>query len=1186
MKQFVHLHNHSEYSLLDGFSRINEMVERAATLGQPALALTDHGNLYAAVEFFKAAQKSGIKPIIGVEAYVTTGSRFDKTNTEKFPSHITLLAQNETGYLNLLQAVSKSHRQSFYYRPRMDHELLAEHSEGVILLSGCPSSNLSQFAARDDRQEQALELIGWYKEVFGSRFYIELMRHAGVPNQDTILKNLVAWAKTTDTPMVITNDNHYVLQEQHKLQDVLTCIQTNSKINDPNRLHMEDTSFYIRSAEEMHDEWGEELPEALANTLQLAETVEFEMRFGESILPRYTPPNGMSSMDYLRKISHDGLHLRYGDQPSQALCERLDYELSVVEATNFADYFLVCNDLFKFVNEREILSAVRGSAASSLILYCLKVTQIDPIQNGLVFERFLNIERREMPDIDMDFQDDRRSEVIQYCANTYGEDHVAQIISFGTLGAKAALRDVNRALGYSVGLGDKLARLVPYSLGMTIKKAIAESPEFQGFLNKSEEAREVVQIAQGLEGSVRHTTTHAAGVVICGEPLTKYVPLQLPTDKSDNAPPTTQYSMDPIADIGLLKMDFLGLRNLTVIAQTLNMVSVASGTKMKAADIPTDDENTFKMLSKGDTYGVFQLEGDGMQRNITKLRPNSVADISAMIALYRPGPMQHIDQFVAAKHGRKTISYMHPDLVPILEETYGVIVYQDQILLIARKFGGYTLGQADVLRKAMGKKIPEIMAKERMNFVNGAVASGYTEALAERLFELIEPFAGYAFNKAHSVSYAMIAYWTAYLKRQHPVEYFAALLESYRRDQNRLTKCIWETRNSKVQLLGPDINESDIKFSVAEQPDGTRAIRFGFMAIKGVGENSIRPILEARNKGGRFESLEDFCTRAASANLTRAVLETFIKVGVFDSFGVRGAMLGVIDQIAGAIQRANADGTDQGSLFDMLDPSLKENLFKITLHETEVSLEEKLSWERELLGIEITEVQHLHKILENQARFAVTERDVREHSHGKRLRLLGVIDTLHKRTTTRKEDFLVVSVRLIDGVIEAIVWPDVLGATRNYWQPGRYLVMDGVVSESNDGKSFHVRSVEDFSLADTNTAQNGDTTPHNTESPTGSRPSISNRAAEPNHHYVGDNEPHGIELELINTEDWQAARDTLENVLAVLLRFTGDKPVILSVNVAGQEHRLTFPFIKVDPSELLQQQLSEIIGHAYIRVLV
>ena len=772
---FTHLHTHTEYSLLDGLSTIPDLVARAKALGQDALAITDHGNLHGALQFYEEARANGIKPIIGLEGYVAPGSRFDRGAASRTPFHLTLLAQNETGYRNLLKLSTASHLEGFYYRPRVDRELLEQHNEGLIALSACPSGEVMT-ALKEEREPDAREALGWYSDVFRGRYYVELQEH-GQEKFSRLNPRLVSLARDLDLPLVLTNDSHYTAPEQEHPHDVLLCIGTNSTIHETDRMKLEGGTFYLRSEEEMRALMPE-LPEASDATARIAEQVDIRLDFGRTLLPDPGIPEGMTADDYLRRLCEEGLERRYHD-PGEAQRERLHYELEVIAETGFAEYILIVRDIARFAHEQRIPMGVRGSAAASIVLYCLDVTDIEPTQYRLVFERFLNPERSEMPDVDFDFADDRREEVIRYAAERYGRDRVAQIVTFGTLGAKAAIRDSGRALGMSYGEVDRVARLVPNSLGITLKRALDEVEDLRRAAEEDEAVSELLDTARSLEGVARHASTHAAGIVISREPLVDVVPLQRATssrDEDEQTLPTTQYDMNDVAKIGLLKLDFLGLANLTILGRAADLIGEHIGEPLDLETIPDGDEATADLLREGRTFGVFQLEGSGMRRWVTELQPRDIRELAAMIALYRPGPMEHIPRYIEVKHGRAAPHYPHEDLAGVLDETYGVITYQDQVLEIARTFAGYSLGHADVMRKAMGKKIPEVMLAERDRFVDGAIANGYERRLAEQLFDMIEPFAGYAFNKAHAFSYGVIAYRTAWLKAHYPVQFMTAVL--------------------------------------------------------------------------------------------------------------------------------------------------------------------------------------------------------------------------------------------------------------------------------------------------------------------------------------------------------------------------------------------------------------------------
>ena len=1061
--QFVHLHNHSEYSLLDGFSRLGDMVNRAQELGQPAIALTDHGNLHGAIEFYQSAKKVGVKPIIGVEAYVADGSLSERNPAKRSPFHMTLLAQNKAGYQNLLKLVTASHLEGFYYYARMDREILERYSEGLIVLSGCPSGELARSIKTGDL-DAAHETLEWYGNVFQDRYYLELMMHEHVPGQAEINDAIIQLSSQTGLPMVVTNDSHYVRRDDHVAQDILTCIQTNSNVKDPKRLHMEDTTYYLRSAAEMSEGWSH-VTEALENTVRIAESCELDLEFGRNLIMRFPTPKNKPSMEYLRELCYAGLKKRF-ESPGEQVTERLEYELGIIEETKFSDYFLVCWDIFNFVNERGILSAVRGSAASSLVLYCLEVTQIDPVEADLFFERFLNVERREMPDIDMDFADDRREEVIKYCIDHYGRDHVAQIITFGTLGAKAAIRDTARAMALPLELSHRLAKMVPLTLNIKLKDAIAESAEMRSEISRNRDARDLIEMAQRVEGSVRHASTHAAAVVISEDPLTEYVPLQRSTSGKEDFSPTTQYSMNPVADIGLLKMDFLGLANLSILDRCVKLIAETTGEYTGVYDVPVDDEKTFRLLGEGDTSGVFQLESTGMRRNVKELKPTTINDLAAMIALYRPGPMEHIGTFIDAKHGRAEITYPHDDLRELLEPTYGVIVYQDQVMLIAQAFGGYTLGEADILRKAMGKKIPAVMDAEHETFVAGALKKGYTKEQADIVFDLMVPFAGYGFNKAHAVSYAYIAYWTAYFKANHPTEFLAAVLDSASGNPEKVGDAIREATRIGITVEPPSINHSRSGFTIERDSDGNDAIRFGLAAVKNVGASAIDPIVEAREASGPFKDIEDICRRVDSRSLNRRTLESLIRVGAFDPFGGRGNLLESVDRIIAAVQRqSKLRESGQTSMFDMLGESVPIPMIEIGITDgDDTTDQERVIWERDLLGVELTQSPFTREMRQQPANIVVYAAEITADITGQKRAALGQVNDIRELTTKRGEKFLSLNLTLLDGNIEIVVWPNILEQNPSLWQNGSFVSITGEVRERMGRVSISVEEAHEYQL--------------------------------------------------------------------------------------------------------------------------
>ncbi|MBI4303810.1 MAG: DNA polymerase III subunit alpha, partial [Chloroflexi bacterium] len=755
---FTHLHVHTEYSLLDGMCRIPQLVKRAKELGMDSLAITDHGAMYGAIQFYQAAKEAGIKPIIGSEVYVAADNRLERNSGGKNYYHLVLLAKNETGYRNLIQLTTKAYLEGFYYKPRLDKELLEQYHEGLVALTACVAGEIPQLILQG-RLDEAKKSALWYKQTFGD-FYLEIQKHL-IPELERINQVLIPMSNELGIPLVATNDVHYINREDAQTHDLVLCIGTNTTVLDEKRVKMAGDFFYLKSPQEMVESFRD-IPQAIENTERIAERCNLKLEFGRLHLPEIALPEGKTPDEYLSDLCHASL-TRYYPSPSAEIQQRLEYELEVIRKTEFANYFLVVWDIISFVRKHNILFGVRGSAASSIVLRCLGITEVDPMENRLVFERFLNIERKEMPDIDMDFEDTRRDEVIAYVTQKYGQDHVAQIITFGTLGARAALRDVGRALGMAYGDVDRVAKLVPFAVGMTLDRAMAESSELRSIYEQDEIIRKLVDSAKRVEGISRHASTHAAGVVISKEPLTKHVPLQRASKAGNEAIVMTQFTMEDIARIGLLKMDFLGLANLTILRKAKEIIAQNRGIEVDLYRIPMDDAKTFKLLSSGETAGVFQLEGAGMRRYIKELKPTTFSDVAAMVALYRPGPMEHIPTFIKVKHGLEPIRYPHPALESILRETYGVIVYQEQVLFIVRALADYSLGQADIFRKAMGKKIAEVMKKEKQNFMAGAKKQGCSTEIADEVFALIEPFAGYAFPKAHAVSYALIAYQTAYL---------------------------------------------------------------------------------------------------------------------------------------------------------------------------------------------------------------------------------------------------------------------------------------------------------------------------------------------------------------------------------------------------------------------------------------
>ena len=1063
---FTHLHVHTEYSMLDGLSRLDALVHRTKELGMDALAITDHGGMYGAIDFYQIAKSAGVKPIIGCEMYVAPDSRHERNPNNKSPYHMTVLSQNERGYDNLVKLVSKANLEGFYYKPRIDREILEQHSEGLVVLSGCPSGEIPKAIMRGD-MDGARDAAAWYKELLDGRYFLELMSHGDVPDLPQINQGLMELHRQLDIPVVATNDSHYTHKEDAPLQDILICIQTNTNVEDERRLRMEEDSYYLRSPQEMAALWLE-VPDAISNTQRIAEMCDVNLDFSRMRLPEYPVPGGMSADDYLAQICFEGLYRRI-ENAGDAERERLEYELGVIKQTQFPDYFLVVWDIAKFVHERDIFFAVRGSAAASLALYCLGVTDVNPLPYRLVFERFLNVERKEMPDIDMDFQDDRREEVINYVVDKYGRGHVAQIITFGTFGAKAAIRDVGRALAMPYGDVDRVARLVPTRLNITLDDALEQNPDMKEIYDADDTVRKLVDTAKGMEGLTRHTSTHAAAVVISQEPLDDIVPLQRPTRGSEDGTGVamTQYAMDPCADLGLLKMDFLGLSNLAILARARDFIIKTKGFSFDLTEIPLDDKTTFDLLSRGDTVGVFQLEGGGMTRYIKELKPSSLSDVAAMIALYRPGPMEHIGTFIDSKHQRTAPNYPHPALKEILEETYGVIVYQDQVLQIARTFAGYSLGQADIVRKAMGKKIPEIMAEEKQSFLSGALAQGYSRDMAEQIFALIEPFAGYAFNKAHSVSYGLISYWTAYLKANFTAEYMTALLNSYKDNTEKVAMAVAECRRLNIPVLPPSVNRSEADYSIEEGEDGSHRIRFGLSAVKGVGESAIIPLVEARKEAGKFDSIEQMCQSAELNSVGKKSLESLIRAGAFDEFGDRSGILEVLERIMALAQsESNLRNSQQTSMFDMMGDTMPAELASIDIPALNTSDAEKGQWEQELLGVSTSN----NALLDLLARYHDADnilmlKDIDANMAGKRVKVTGLVSDVTRRYTREQKPFAIASLMLMDGAIEVFIWDEKLQETEELWEDGKLIAVTGSVRQRDDELSISCLDAKEVTLS-------------------------------------------------------------------------------------------------------------------------
>jgi len=1115
-----------------------------------SLAITDHGAMYGVIDFYVAAKDAGIKPIIGCEVYVAATSRHSREPAHKDPFHITLLAKNEKGYHNLIQLVSKSHLEGFYYKPRVDKELLALHHDGLIALSGCAHGELPRLILANEL-DKATQTASWYKEVFGD-YYLEIQRHP-IPELEKINEGLISLSAKLGIPPVATFDVHYVNKEDAAVHELLLCMQTNTSIHDEKRLKMAGDFFYLRSPEEA-EELFSDLPQAIENTQHIADMCQLEIDFTKLHLPQVELPQGKTADSLLAELCWQGLEKRY-PEPGSEVKERLSYELEVIKKTNFANYFLVVWDIVSFAKKQGIYFGVRGSAAASLALYCLGITDIDPLSHRLVFERFLNVERLELPDIDLDFQDDRRDEIIAYINQKYGSDHVAQIITFGTLGARAALRDTGRALGMPYSQVDRIARLLPLEPSMTLDRALQESNELHNVYYQDEEARNLIDTAKKLEGISRHASTHAAGVVISPDPLTEHLPLQA-ISRGNQQAVMTQFTMENVARLGLLKLDVLGLANLTILSKTVELIKQNQGVSLDLQHIPLDDTRTFQLLASGESRGVFQLESTGMRRYLKELAPTNFNDVAAMVALYRPGPMEQIPTFIKAKQGTIPVRYPHPALKEILEETYGIIVYQEQVLLIAQALAGYSLGQADIFRKAMGKKIPAVMKKEEKNFIAKASKQGIPKELAKEVFSLIEPFAGYAFNKAHSVSYALIAYSTAYLKANYTIEYVTAFLNTYSDNMERVRLAIAESQRLGIAVLPPDINKSQSAFTIEKDEKNGSAIRFGLATIKNVGAAPIDAILSARSQDGIFKSIEDFCYRVNLHNINKKVLESLIKAGAFDPLGSRGKLLKSIDRIISLAQMGQRmRETGQTSLFDLWAQSPPAFVLTPEAGEDEdVSPKQKFDWERELLGVCFS--QYPLDFMNSKLSSLITAScgEISADMANETVVTAGMVATVRQLYTRNQRPFITALLEDLDGSTEVIVWPEVYNRTRELWQEGNILLVKGLVKLREDRIQLSCYEAKPFQQSDVEEKE---------------------QSTEIRWHLI---------IGIKQTDDTEKDIECLRHVIDILQSYPGQNRVSLNVSSEGKTTKLELPKLTITYCPELASQLTSILGEDNVRL--
>ena len=1073
MADFVHLHVHSEYSLLDGMSRIKDLPVRAKELGMKAIALTDHGVMYGAVDFYKECKKNDIKPIIGCEVYVAPHSRFDKeAGRDNGYNHLILLAKNKTGYQNLSKLVSLSFVEGFYYKPRIDLEILEKYSEGLICLSACLAGSLSQ-AIIQDNMEKAEEIALWHKRVFKDDYYIEI-QHNGLRQQIMVNQKLIQLARKIDIPLVATNDAHYLKKEDSYFHEVLLCIQTGKRMSDEDRMRFETQEFYIKSPEEMADYFSE-FPDAIENTVKIAEKCNYDFEFGVTKLPNYDVPEEYAThLDYFKDLCYKGIKNRYGEKPAEEVMSRLEYEISVIDKMGYVDYFLIVWDYINYAKSVGIpVGPGRGSGAGSIAAYAIGITDIDPLKYGLLFERFLNPERVSMPDFDVDFCYERRGEVIEYVERKYGKDHVSQIITFGTMAARMVIRDVGRVLDYPYSETDKLAKMIPMEVHITIPKALEQNREFKELYESNPSVKQLIDIAIKLEGLPRQASTHACGIVITKDPVDTYVPLYV-----NDGNISTQYTMNLLEELGLLKMDFLGLRTLTVISDTEKLVKQNRGIDVEY-DKEMNDPKVYKLWANGESIGIFQFESQGMTNFMKELKPDCLEDIIAGVSLYRPGPMDQIPRYIKGKQNPGHNVYTHPALEPILNVTYGCMVYQEQVMQIVRELAGYSLGRADLVRRAMGKKKLDVMAKEREYFINGqvdengnvlvpgCVRNGIDKESANKIFDEMAEFAKYAFNKSHAAAYSVVSYRTAYLKTYYPEEFMAATLNSFLGNLDKVPIYIYECKRLNIGILKPDINKSFTKFTVQD-----KKIRFGLGSIKNVGISAIETVISERERNGEFESFTDFCERIQSGTVNRKCIECLIKAGCFDEMNqTRATLLASYERILDTINNQGRNSmANQVTMFDLVQPEETVKYQYTVLKELDER--ELLAQEKEMIGIYISghPLEKIKEAIQRQTNInSIQIKDLNGENagnfkDGQNVKYAGTITSVKKKYTKRNTIMAFVTVEDLYGSAEIVVFDSVFSRCDNILVEENIVIVEGRLSikEDEDARII-VQNIKEFS---------------------------------------------------------------------------------------------------------------------------
>jgi DNA polymerase-3 subunit alpha len=1147
---FVHLHAHSSYSLLDGLARIDDLLHAASEARMPALALTDHGTMFGAIEFYEKALQAGVKPIVGCEVYVTDRPLEDGPVREAGIYHLVLLAENEAGYRNLIHLTTEAHLRGYYRKPRVDRALLEKHSEGLICLSGCASSELATKILKQDRNG-AEELAAWYRDVFPGRYYLELQDHH-LDIQKTINEEVVRISALLDLPLVASNDVHYTYERQARTHEILLCIQTQTTLSDPKRMRFETEEFYLKSPEQMRALFGD-YPAAITNTLEIAERCDLRLTFGRTQLPRFDAPGGRTSEEHLRALCESGLRKRY-PEVTEEVRERLEYELRVIAETGFADYLLLGQDVIHFAREHAIaVGPGRGSVAGSIVAYCLLITSVDPIANGLSFERFLNPERVTMPDMDLDFADDRRDEVIRYVAEKYGRDRVAQIITFGTIGPRAGTRDVGRVLGMSYPDVDRVAKLVPL-MCPTVGKAKEEVAELQQLYDSDPAMKRLLDTVEDLEGVARHASTHAAGVVIARDPLIQHVPLYK-VPKSEVV--STQYAMTSIEKIGLLKMDFLALRTLTILERAREFVAATTGRELVIEEIPLEDPSIYKLLNAGETFGVFQIDGAGMRNSIKRVEPAEFRHVVALLALYRPGPMENIDEFASGKNGELEVTYDHPALAEVLEETYGVFVYQEQVMKLFSLLAGYSLGEADLVRRAMGKKKAEELAKHHQSFLDRAAERGTDRVVAQHLWDIVEPFSRYAFPKAHAAAYAVITCQTAYLKANHPAEYMAGFLSAERDSPDKVAGALAECRRMGIQVLAPDVNRSSLDFVLE---DG--CIRFGMSAIKHVGTAATQSVLAERKAHGPFATLEDFCRRIDWTAVQRRTLESLARSGACDSLGVeRSRLFHSLDRLVAfgtQMQRARLAG--QTSLFG---GAQQEESVALQLTITDAAtLEQRVEWEEELLGVAISR----HPVMDAEAHFlavaAVPVGQLSSEHHNSSIRVGGLIRNLYSFSTKAGQPMAKFQLTDLHTMLDVVAFSRSFERIQPVLRNGAIVVVDGRL-DANDGRlQLVVEAVCPLDQAAGRSRPNGNgktNSKHSAGSGHSAGTTRNQAEADPPVSEPVGTDMHRVSVVIDRTDDRESDLASVVQIYTIIQRFPGSDETEILIGRSGKLLSIPLP---------------------------